>query len=284
MKLPHLVGLSAGLVMLTNAPLKAADLEALLEWGQRVELGTPVSGVVGEVAVHRGESVEKGDLLLALDARLFQAHVEQAEAAAQEAEQLKAEADRELKRAKELHDRTLLSDRERTLAEIEAARAAAVLRKSQAELAQAKLELEYSQVRAPFAGVVVDVRAHAGETVVSDLQSTPLVVLADRSEMVARALVNADQARQFKPGAPITVSLRDQQIQGTVRGVALEPERPDGLGILYHLDVAFVPPADWVLRVSEPATLMTNGGPRAKEPPAAPEGGEPQPEAKGEKE
>jgi membrane fusion protein, multidrug efflux system len=270
MKLPGYKGLCATLAMLFAAPLGAAELEALLEWGQRIELGTPVSGVIGEVPVQVGQRVAAGELLLALDPRLFKARLEQAQAAAVEAEQLRLEAEREWQRARELYDRTVLSDRERSLAEIDAARAAAAWRKAQAELAQAQLELEYSQLRAPFTGMVVALQGQPGQTVVSALRSEPLVVLAGQGEMLARALVNSEQAQQLKPGDEVPVKVRSQTLPGKVRHLGLEPESPNGLGILYHLDVAFSPPQGWTLRRGEPATLLLKDALAAgrKEPPA----------------
>ena len=53
------------------APVAAAtDLPASLDWGKRVELSTPVSGVIQNVPVKPGQRVEKDTVLLKLDQRL----------------------------------------------------------------------------------------------------------------------------------------------------------------------------------------------------------------------
>jgi len=270
MTLPRSIGLIAGLATLFAGPLPAAELEALLEWGGRVELGTPLAGMVSSVEVREGQQVAQGDLLLTLDQRLFQARLEQAQAAAQEAEQLKLQAEREWQRARELHDRALLSDRKRALAQIDAARAGAAWRKAQAEQTQAQLELEYSQLRAPFSGVVVAVYVKPWQAVVNQTQVVPLLALANNTEMVARALINSEQAQHLQIGADVPVMLRGQRLPGKVLRIGLEPERPDGLGILYQLDVGFVPPQGATLRAGEAATLelkdLPGKGNKEKEP------------------
>ena len=55
--------------------LWAADVPATLQWSQRVELTTPVSGIVKAVSVDVGDTVKKGQVLLTLDSTTFRAMV-----------------------------------------------------------------------------------------------------------------------------------------------------------------------------------------------------------------
>ena len=201
----------------------AAELQAVTGWAQRVALGPLVSGVVSEVHVRPGDRVDKGAPLVTLDRRDFTSRVSRREAERRHAEMLLEEAQREDERAAELYDRTLLSDHERNQATIalEAARAAAEA--ARAALSRARLDLERSQLRAPFDALVLAVEAVPGQSVVSELQSQPLVTLADRGALVARAAVDAAQAARLEPGQALRASLRGQAVEVKVREVGLEP-------------------------------------------------------------
>lgn len=209
--------------LLLAVTANAAELQAVTGWVQRVELGPLVSGVVSEVHVRPGDRVDKGARLVTLDRRDFTSRVSRREAERRHAEMLLEEAQREDERAAELYDRTLLSDHERNQASIalEAARAAAET--ARAALSRARLDLERSQVRAPFDALVLAVAAVPGQSVVSELQSQPLVTLADGSALVARAAVDAAQAAELAPGQALRATLRGQPVEVRVRELGLEP-------------------------------------------------------------
>ncbi len=157
----------------------AADVPAVVGWSQKVELGTLVSGVVGEVHVRPGQIVSKGDELISLDGRSFSGQVNRRLAAYKYAKAALEEAEREDERAVELYDRTVLSDFERNQALIALHSARARAEAAHVDLIEARLELERSVVRAPFDGIVLAVNVSPGQTVVSEWQSQPLVTLAD---------------------------------------------------------------------------------------------------------
>ena len=171
---------NALLLLLCAAPVWAAGTPGTLEWARRVELSTPVSGVVATVNVEPGDQVDKGEALVALDQRGFHAEVLRARADKRRLAQALAEAKRQRNRAQELYDRTLLSQHDLDLAKIAYTTARAKYEAADAALIQAMLDLEYSTVRAPFAGVVLARPAQVGQTVVSRLRSVPLVVRAER--------------------------------------------------------------------------------------------------------
>lgn len=234
-------------------PLRAAELEAVVAWSQRVELGMPVSGVVSEVLVQPGRPVKKGDRLVGLDDRGFSSEVGRWLAEHRYAKAALEEAEREDARAVELYDRTVLSDFERNQALIALQSARARAAQAQARLVQARLDLERSVLRAPFDGVVLAVNAAPGQSVISALQSQPLVTLADNRRYHARAQVDAAQAARLAPGSTLGATLRGQPLEVTVAHVGFEPIGPAGQAPRYELVVEIVAGGQ-PLRVGE--TLM----------------------------
>ena len=239
--------LAAGLSWLVAAgTANAVELQAVTGWLQRVELGPLVSGVVSEVHVRPGDRVDKGARLVTLDRRDFASRVSRREAERRHAEMLLEEAQREDERAAELYDRTLLSDHERNQAAIalEAGRAAAEA--ARAALSRARLDLERSQLRAPFDALVLAVKAVPGQSVVSELQSQALVTLADRSAVVARAAVDAEQAAGLTAGQALRATLRGDSIEVRVREVGLEPlpgeKEPPRYALVVELPAAAATP------------------------------------------
>ncbi len=253
MKGAALVG--AGLVALAMGPAAAAELTGTLDWVRRTELGTLVSGVVAAVPVRAGQSVAAGTELLRLDDRGFRARVAEAEAAVAKARVDFEEAEREDGRAAELYDRTVLSDHERQLAAIDLEAARATLQAARAQLTQARLDLERSAIRAPHAALVLRVAGAPGQVVVSELQSMPLVVVAEDGRMLVRANAGAAELAGVAPGAPARVGVRELWLQGTVAEVGLEPVAGTGQGARYEVTVVFDLPAGPRLRAGEVATL-----------------------------
>ena len=245
-----------GLLLNGAGTAGAADLAGTLGWVQRAELGTLVSGVVSEVPVRVGQSVPAGAALLRLDDRGFKARVAETQAAVAKYQAHYAEAQREDERALELYERTVLSDHERQLAAIALQSARSDLQTARAQLTQARLDLERSAVLAPYAAVVLRVNAAPGQVVVSELQSAPLVVVAEDGRMLAHALATADQLRDVAVGMPAKVGVRDGWYDGQVAAVGLEAVADAVQGVArYELAVTFDVPADQRLRAGESATL-----------------------------
>jgi len=254
MKLPHT--LVAVLVAFCAAlPAWAADVAAVVGWSQRVDLGPLVSGVVSEVHVRPGQLVKKGDKLISLDSRGFSSLVGQRVAEHRHAQAALEEAEREDARAAELYDRTLLSDFERNQAQIALQSARAMAEGARARLVRARLDLERSVVRAPFDGVVLAVNAAPGQSVVSELQSQPLVTVADNRSYRARAQVDAVQAGQLEAGRALSATVRGQTLDATVGYVGFEPVAQSGQDPRYELVVDIAVDGQQPLRVGETVIL-----------------------------
>lgn len=245
-----------GLGLLAGVPsAQALDLDGRLAWGQRVELGTLVSGVVSEVAVRPGEAVAKGSTLLRLDDRGFRAALSGARGSLARAESQLDEARREDERAQELYDRTLLSDHERQVAQIALVDAESDAVEARTALIQAQLDLERSQIKAPFDARVLAVNAAVGQAVITTLQSQPLVVLADSQAMLAEGEIAASQLGALQAGQGAQVGLAGEWLDGRIYDISLEPVAQSERESVYRIRVMFQPPPDAVLRAGLPAVL-----------------------------
>ncbi len=160
-----------------SAFLSAFLLASAVLAADRVQLTTPVSGVVKEVYVQVGQRVKKGDKLLALDDAIFQARVMEAEAGLARVKQEADDADREFKRAQELYDRGVSSTTEFDAAKLRHDRATATAREAEARLIIAQKNLEYCVLKAPFDGVVKVREAEPGMYVPANLNPPILIVL-----------------------------------------------------------------------------------------------------------
>ena len=141
------------------------------------ELGVLVSGEVAEVLVKQGSAVHKGQLLLKLDETLFKARVSAAEARLQADEAQLRQADRELERARELYDRTLLSDYELQEAEVAQLEAKAQRSEAWSRLVAARRDLQRTRLQAPFAGRVCRILTWPGQAVQNSQRVQPLLEL-----------------------------------------------------------------------------------------------------------
>lgn len=233
----------------------AAELNGELDWANRVSLSVPLDGRVRQVDVRPGETVEPGALLLQLDTRIIQARVDHARGAVKKLELARAEAQREWDRAKELYDRTVLSQHELQAAEIAFANADADYLAAQSERVASEVLLENHILKAPFAARVLAMHAAPGEAVVGSQQVQPLVTVAERGKLRARATAEAAQAANLAPDAPVKVRVGEQQFEARI--VAVTAELPDAQRPAhYAVEAEFAVPADSPLRAGQPATLV----------------------------
>ena len=129
--------------------LWAADVPATLQWSQRVELSTPVSGVVKAVNVEVGDLVKKGQVLLSLDNTSYQASVAEIQSRITRLDAEAEEAKRDLDRAQELYERTIVSTTDLDQARLRRVKSLSMLAEARARLRQDQKALEETSLRAP---------------------------------------------------------------------------------------------------------------------------------------
>jgi RND family efflux transporter MFP subunit len=240
------------LALLFALPATAADLPAMLQWSQRVELAAPTSGIVQTVHVNVGDRVKKGQALVTLDPSVYRAAVTEAQADVVRAQAEEADAKRNLDRIQELYNRTVISTTELEQAQVRQVRAKTQLESAKARLAASQTRLRDTSVRAPFDGIVLVRQVEPGQALASLLQPQPLIVLARAGEMLAQGRASLAQVSKLKVGEGVTVAVEGRNYQGRIKTLGLEP-MGDKNDAGYPVDVLF--PVKELLRAGTPATI-----------------------------
>lgn len=116
------------------------------------EVRPRVSGIVVERVFRQGSLVKEGDVLYRIDSAPFRLRVQSAEATLQRAKAVQLQARQQADRVNELLSRNVASPQQSDNATATLAQADAEVAAAEAGLASARLDLEYSEVRAPISG------------------------------------------------------------------------------------------------------------------------------------
>jgi RND family efflux transporter MFP subunit len=163
----------------TGAGTSVLDATGYVTARRQATVSAKITGKVRDVRIEEGQRVEAGDILATLDdaealveVQLRLAQLESARSQLAEAVSASANAERALRRQEELSERKLTSvsalDLARTEAETWRARVASqgsAVRVAQQSLQAARVQLDNTIVRAPFAGVVTVKAAQPGEMI-----------------------------------------------------------------------------------------------------------------------
>ena len=177
--------------------------------GERyVSIGVRVAGRIDRYFIEEGQTVGKGDALVQLDDRDYRAAVGRVEAGLVLARANTDLAESELRRGRALKRSGVISDQELDVLVNKAAVARAAIAQLEAELASAKVNLEYTTLRAPTDGVVLAKLKEVGEIAVPGgfAGSGDLVRLANLSDMRAEVDVNEADLERVRMGGPARVT------------------------------------------------------------------------------
>jgi multidrug efflux system membrane fusion protein len=167
------------------------EFSGRLEAIERVEVRSRVSGAVLESHFREGAMVKKGDLLVTIDPAPYAAEVQRAEAQVAAAQARLALANTEFDRGRQLWDSRTVSTRELDQRLNGQREAEANLKAAEAALQSARLNLEWTEVRAPVAGRVGKIEITVGNLVAAGPGAPVLTTLVSVDPIYAS--FNADE-------------------------------------------------------------------------------------------
>jgi RND family efflux transporter MFP subunit len=178
------------------------EITGALNPAKELKLGFEVAGRLSRILVQKGASVALGQTIAQLDPELADAQVQQAEAAVKAAEAQAAIAADQARRSEELAKSHSVTEAQLRNSVSAAAGAAAQVQAARAQLAQARASRRRHDLRAPFAGVLVDTPDQVGATVAA---GATLFTLEQLDPLVLKLTVSDGARDLLKPGTRVHV-------------------------------------------------------------------------------
>ncbi len=120
---------------------------------REIEVRARVGGILLERAYAEGQAVKQGDILFKIDPAPFQAKADQVEAKLKEEQAGLKQAEQGWQRVSDLHTKKMASTREKDQALSDFERAKAKVQAAEADFKRAKIDLDYTTVKAPISGI-----------------------------------------------------------------------------------------------------------------------------------
>ena len=162
---PLLLGPEDLLVLGQDGGQGPVVLSGAIVAARKADLRAEVSAVVLQTLRENGEPVRKGDLLMALDASVLRENLASAEEAARSHARGLDSAERQYQRLKALQGQGMVSLQALEEAELRCIAAQSEMIAAQARLSAARQQLERTQIRAPFDGVISARKVSVGDNV-----------------------------------------------------------------------------------------------------------------------
>jgi RND family efflux transporter MFP subunit len=192
---------------------------------QEVTLHAKVSGYVGKINVDFGDKVKAGELLATLEVPELEAELARAQAAKQKAEADYTNAHLIYSRLQSVNQEhpNLVAQQELDTAQANDLTATAAIAAAQADFEKYRTMASYTQITAPFDGVVTHRYADPGTLIqagtASDSQALPLVRVSDNYRLRLDFPVTVDYVKDVQVGDAVAVrvdSLNNKTFTGTI--------------------------------------------------------------------
>ena len=180
-----------------RAVLEYEDLPGRVAAIADVGVKARVTGFLKKVHFQEGTEVKEGDLLYTIDPREYQADLDSAASALQQAQAQKVQAQSDYARSKQLSTQKVIAAQETEKQGTAVLAAEAAVRVAQASLDKAKLDLEWTEIRAPISGKISRTSVtegnlvSTGNTLTSIVSQDPVYIYFDAPE---RVVLRWDQA------------------------------------------------------------------------------------------
>ena len=167
---------------------------------RRADLRAEVSAVVLAVLKENGDPVKRGDLLVRLDQTSIRDSLTAAQSSMSAAEQAFEQAERQYQRMVKLRETGVVSAQQVEDVEIRRNTARSDREAARTRMVTARQQLERTEVRAPFDGIVSDRKVSAGDTAQVGKE---LLKVIDPASLRFEGLISADSIGEVRAGQPV---------------------------------------------------------------------------------
>ncbi|NCU02542.1 MAG: efflux RND transporter periplasmic adaptor subunit [Chitinophagaceae bacterium] len=224
-----------------------AEIHAL----QNVEIRTRVKGFIENIHIDEGKAVTAGQLLFTLSSRSFKEDLLKANAQLKSATaELKA-MEVELKNTKSLVEKNIVSKTELEMVQAKKEAIQAKIDEANSAIAMAKLNLSFTEVRAPFSGVINRIPNKRGSLVE---EGTLLTTISNNKEVFAYFnlsesdylnYITLDKKEQFKTAQLLlannsvydhagTIEVSESEFDASSGNIAFRARFPNPQALLKH--------------------------------------------------
>ncbi|MEO8017913.1 MAG: efflux RND transporter periplasmic adaptor subunit [Pseudomonadota bacterium] len=207
------------LTITSSALTSGPSITGSIEPERRADLRAEVSAVVLGVLKENGDPVHRGDLLVRLDQTSIRDTLTAAEASARAADQAYEQAERQFQRMNTLRQTGVVSTQQLEDVEIRRNSAQSDRAAAKTRVVSARQQLERTEVRAPFDGIVSDRKVSAGDTAQVGKE---LVKVIDPGSLRFEGLVSADSVGEVQAGQHVWFRIHgfaDAEFTGVVTRV-----------------------------------------------------------------
>jgi membrane fusion protein, multidrug efflux system len=203
------------------SPLSAGPLiTGSIQPDRKADLRAEVPAVVLAVLKENGQAVRRGELLVRLDDTSIRDSLTSAEEAERAAAQALEQASRQFARLQTLRASGMASAQQLEDAEIRRNSTQSDLSAARTRVVQARQQLQRTEARAPFDGIVSERKVSAGDTAQVGKE---LLKVIDPTSLRLEGLVTADAVQAIHPGQPVSFRVNGygtQEFAGRIRLVS----------------------------------------------------------------
>ncbi len=218
----HLETTKLSLNKITTTVTATGTIDPIIE----IAVGTQVSGIISKIYVDFNSAVKKGQILAELDKTNLQSDYNSqllnlnARKTDYEFQQ------KNFKRSKELHDKSMISDIDFETAKYNFELAESTYKLNQSNLKKAQTNLDYATIHSPIDGVILSRAVEEGQTVAASFSTPTLFTIAkDLTKMQVVANVDEADIGNIKTGQRVSFSVDaypNDQFVGQVTQVRLK--------------------------------------------------------------
>ena len=194
---PLLISPEDVLKLSSNSLTSGPSITGSVEPERRADLRAEVPAVVLAVLKENGDPVKRGDLLVRLDQTAIRDTLTAADASARAASQAFDQAERQYQRMSKLRETGVVSLQQLEDVEIQRNSAQSDREAARTRVVTARQQLERTEVRAPFDGIVSDRKVSAGDTTQIGKE---LLKVIDPTSLRFEGLVSADSIGEVQAG------------------------------------------------------------------------------------